>query len=89
MLVYARFATDGSPLVCAVNLSPVPREGYRVGLPRAGVWREVLNTDAVAYGGTGLSNGGSVAAEKRTWNEQQWSASIMLPPLAALWLVPA
>ncbi len=89
VLVYARFATDGSPLVCAVNLSPVPREGYRVGLPRAGVWREVLNTDAVAYGGTGLGNGGSVAAEEQTWNEQPWSASITLPPLAALWLVPA
>ena len=89
VLVYARFATDGSPLVCAVNLSPVPREGYRVGLPRAGVWREVLNTDAVAYGGTGLGNGGSVAAEGRPWNEQPWSASITLPPLAALWLVPA
>ena len=89
VLVYARFATDGSPLVCAVNLSPVPREGYRVGLPRAGAWREVLNTDAVAYGGTGLGNGGSVAAEGQTWNEQPWSASITLPPLAALWLVPA
>ena len=89
VLVYARFATDGTPLVCAVNLSPVPREGYRVGLPRAGVWREVLNTDAVAYGGTGLGNGGSVAAEEQTWNEQTWSASITLPPLAALWLVPA
>ena len=89
VLAYARFAADGSPLVCAANFSPVVREGYRVGLPRGGAWRELLNTDAAAYGGSGVGNPGLVAAGDRAWHEQPWSAELTLPPLGVIWLVPA
>jgi 1,4-alpha-glucan branching enzyme len=75
-------------LACVMNLSPVPREGYRLGLPRAGRWREVLNTDAQAYGGTGVGNLGGVEAQAVGWGGQPFSAELTLPPLAALWLVP-
>jgi 1,4-alpha-glucan branching enzyme len=75
-------------LVCAANLSPVPRERYRVGLPRAGAWREALNSDGGEYGGAGVGNGGRVEAEEVPWHGQPWSAELTLPPLGVLWLVP-
>jgi 1,4-alpha-glucan branching enzyme len=89
VVVFARLAREGSRrLVCACNFSPVPRPGYRVGLPAGGAWRELLNTDATRYGGSGIENG-VVAAEERPWHEQPFSAELTLPPLAVVWLVPA
>ena len=75
-------------LVCICNLSPVPRAGYRVGLPRPGRWREVLNTDAGCYGGGDVGNGGAVEAERVEWHGHVYSAPVTLPPLGTLWLVP-
>ena len=75
-------------LACIANLSPVVREGYRVGLPRDGRWREVLNTDAAQFGGSGAGNGGAVHADGETWHGQPHSAHVTLPPLSVLWLVP-
>ena len=71
-----------------MNLTPVPREGYRVGLPRGGRWREVLNTDAEIYGGSGVGNFGGVDAEELAWHGQQHSAALSLPPLGVLWFAP-
>ena len=76
-------------LVCVVNLTPVPHHGYRVGMPRAGGWEEVLNTDAVEYGGSGLGNSGEVTAVPGSWHGQPASAEMVLPPLAAVWFRPA
>jgi 1,4-alpha-glucan branching enzyme len=88
VLAFVRLSRDGSRVVvCACNLSPVPREGYRLGLPRGGAWRELLNTDDARYGGAGLRNG-AVAAEETAWHAQQFSAPVTLPPLGAVWLVP-
>jgi 1,4-alpha-glucan branching enzyme len=81
-------AGDGGPLVCVGNFSPVPRERYRVGLPRAGRWREILNTDSELYGGSNVGNLGGVEAEDASWQGQPASAEITLPPLAVVWLVP-
>jgi 1,4-alpha-glucan branching enzyme len=67
----------------------VPRERYRVGLPRAGAWREVLNTDAGGYGGSNTGNLGTIEAEPIPWGGQPFSAELVLPPLGVLWLVPA
>jgi 1,4-alpha-glucan branching enzyme len=78
----------GSTVVCIANLAPVPREGYRVGLPRGGRWEEVLNTDSSYYGGGGVGNMGAVTAEDRAWHDQPFSAAVTLPPLAVLWLRP-
>ena len=59
-----RKGRDTSTLVIAVcNFTPVPRQNYRIGAPRDGYWREVLNSDAAAYGGSGMGNGGGIVAE--------------------------
>jgi 1,4-alpha-glucan branching enzyme len=73
-------------LVCACNFSPVPRPGYRLGVPASGEYHEVLNTDADGYGGTNLGNLGSVTAEPRPWHGCDHSAEITLPPLGVVWL---
>ncbi|MFC9326459.1 1,4-alpha-glucan branching enzyme [Kitasatospora sp. NPDC057015] len=93
LLSFVRYAADGTPLVAVCNFSPVVRHAYRVGLPALGgaeqLWEEVLNTDAEAYGGSGIANSSPVKAEKVSWNGQDRSAELVLPPLATVWLRPA
>jgi 1,4-alpha-glucan branching enzyme len=89
VLAFARFSKDEERvLVCVCNLSPVPRTGYRVGLPRGGRWREVLNTDSTFYGGSDMGNYGGVDAEERPWQSQGYSVEVTLPPLGVVWLAP-
>jgi 1,4-alpha-glucan branching enzyme len=75
-------------VVFVANLSPTPRPGYRLGLPRSGRWREALNTDSTFYGGSDVGNLGAVEAEPIPWHGQPVSAEVTLPPLASVWLVP-
>ncbi len=89
VIAFARFGTDGRPVVAVCNLSPVPRHGYRVALPQGGVWRELVNTDAAEYGGSGLGNAGQVQAQDTAWGGEQHCADLTLPPLATIWLAPA
>ncbi len=81
---------DGRPTVmaCVANFSGTPKPDYRVGLPFAGRWREVLNTDAEAYGGSGWGNYGGVDAEQVVWHGRPASAVLQLPPAGVLWLAP-
>jgi len=89
VLAWIRISREGTrKLVCVANLSPVPRDGYRVGLPSAGSWLEVLNTDSAYYGGGGVGNLGAVEAEERGWHGQPYSAELTLPPLGVVWLRP-
>jgi 1,4-alpha-glucan branching enzyme len=89
VVAFARQSQDGERvLVFVANLSPVPREGYRIGLPRATRWREAINTDSTFYGGSDLGNLGSVEPEPIPWHNQPVSAEVTLPPLAAVWFVP-
>jgi 1,4-alpha-glucan branching enzyme len=89
VIAFARASKDGSRvLVCAANLAPVPRPDYRLGLPRSGRWREVMNTDSSFYGGTDTGNLGGIEAEPVGWHEQPFSAEVTLPPLGVIWLVP-
>ena len=89
VIAFARASADFERvLVFVANLSPVPRSGYRLGLPRAGRWREAMNTDSSFYGGSDVGNLGGVEAEPIPWHGQPLSAEITLPPLAGLWLVP-
>jgi 1,4-alpha-glucan branching enzyme len=81
-------AEEERQLVCVCNLSPVPRYGYRLGLPRRGRWRELLNTDSEFYGGSGVGNMGGVTVEEKPWHDQPYSAELTLPPLGVVWLVP-
>ena len=79
---------DDQLLVCLFNFTPVPRPGYRVGLPGAGRYREILNTDAAHYGGGNVGNAGWVTSSPEPWNDRPDSALVNLPPLAAVFLVP-
>jgi 1,4-alpha-glucan branching enzyme len=89
VLAFARLGRgDTRPVVCVCNFSPVPQHGYRVGMPRAGRWREILNTDSSHYGGSDVGSGGAVEAEGIAWHDQPFSAEVTLPPLGAVWLVP-
>lgn len=74
------------PMVCVANLSPVPRHHYRIGLPIAGPWQEVLNTDSTHYGGSGMGNLGSASADGEGRHGQPTSTELTLPPLSVIWL---
>ena len=89
VIAFARFAADGTPLVCAVNFSSVVREGWRLPLPRGGRWVEALNTDSRFYAGSDVGNGLGLEAEASPLHGQPFSATVTLPPLATIWLVPA
>ena len=73
-------------LVCVCNLSPIPRSGFRLGLPAAGNYIEIVNTDAAIYGGTNMGNMGTVVAEDEPWHGLDHSAMLTLPPLGVVWL---
>jgi 1,4-alpha-glucan branching enzyme len=89
VLAFARASKNAERvLVCAANLSPTPRFGYRLGLPRSGRWREAINTDSGFYGGSDNGNLGGIEAEPVGWHEQPFSAEVTLPPLGVVWLVP-
>ena len=77
---------DGDTVVAAFNFTATPRSGYRLGLPRAGRWRELLNSDATEYGGSGVGNSGGVTSEPVPWQGCGDSALVALPPLGAIWL---
>jgi 1,4-alpha-glucan branching enzyme len=71
---------DTPPIVAVCNFTPVPRHHYRIGVPRAGGWHEILNTDAQIYGGSNLGNGGWVQSSSATSHGQPFSLELTLPP---------
>ena len=89
VLSFLRFDPAGvAPTVaCLANFAGVPHQDYRVGLPEAGHWREIVNTDAEAYGGSGWGNYGGVTTEDRPWHGREHSAVVQLPPQGVVWLV--
>ncbi len=87
---FLRWGGSGEPPVLAVfNMTPVPRHGYRLGVPQGGDWWERLNSDGREYGGSGVGNFGRVAAVRRPAHGHPWSLELSLPPLGALYLSPA
>ncbi|MEW6305336.1 MAG: 1,4-alpha-glucan branching protein GlgB [Verrucomicrobiota bacterium] len=83
VLSFVRQRKDGSsPLLVVLNLTPVPRPAYRIGLPRGGFWREVLNSDAEIYGGSNQGNMGGVNADPYHVHNQPFSAQFTLPPMS-------
>ena len=89
VLSFVRQTADGAnQLVVILNLTPVPRPNYRIGLPRAGKWREVLNSDAAIYGGSNQGNLGGVTAEDIPCHNQPHSAEFRLPPLSVIVFQP-
>jgi 1,4-alpha-glucan branching enzyme len=88
VLSFQRRARDGSSAIIALNLTPVPRNHYRIGLPIQAEYREVLNSDSQYYAGSNIGNAGSIIAEAIPWMGLPYSAEIALPPLAGVILVP-
>ena len=89
VLSFLRYGSDGSVMACVFNFAGAEHSGYRLGLPGAGRWREVLNTDATVYNGSGIGNLGGVDATDEPWHGRPASAVLALPPTSALWLEPA
>lgn len=83
---FLRTDGQGETIACIMNFSGNPHEDYRVGLPAAGRWEEILNTDAVQFGGSGVGNLGGVDSTAAPWAGRPASAVVTLPPLAGLWL---
>ncbi len=83
---FLRWDDHGNPIACLFNFAGHPHNDYRVGLPFAGEWEEILNTDAADFGGSGVGNLGSVHAMDEPWAGRPASATVTLPPLAGLWL---
>ena len=78
-----RARNQDNAIVVICNFTPVVRDDYRIGVPRPGYYREMLNTDSGYYWGSGVGNGGGVNAEPIPWNGKPWSISLRLPPLSA------
>jgi 1,4-alpha-glucan branching enzyme len=88
VLAFLRRGAPGDALAVAIiNMTPEPRLALRIGLPHAGAWHELLNSDATAYGGSGMGNLGRVVAHDQPLGGQPASATLTLPPLATLVLV--
>lgn len=84
VVAFARRDRDGRWIVVILNFTPIARHDYRIGVPVGGRWTEVLNSDAEAYGGSGLGNGGHAHADSVALHDQPCSLSLTLPPLSAL-----
>ncbi len=84
ILSYQRRASDGSFVAVVINFTPVPRLGYRIGVPQPGVYREILNSDSHYYGGSNQGNGAGLLAEDLPWMGYPHSLVITVPPLAGI-----
>ena len=87
ILSFRRMAADPADSVIVIcNFTPVPRMGYRVGLPAPGVYTEILNSDGVKYGGSGVGNPPEIVAEAIAWQSGSHSALFNLPPLGVIFV---
>jgi 1,4-alpha-glucan branching enzyme len=86
LIFLRRGKTTGTTVLVACNFTPVPRENYRVGVPWGGFWKEVLNSDAADYGGSGMGNDGGVWAGADASHGRPHSLSLTLPPLSVVFL---
>jgi 1,4-alpha-glucan branching enzyme len=88
VLAFLRTGDDGDPPVAVVaNFTPVPRDGYRLGVPRAGFWRELLNSDAQVYGGSGIGNRGGMHTDAWGYHGRDQSLVVTVPPLGIVMFV--
>src|SRR3954452_15166338 len=78
---------QGQVLACVANFAGTPHNESRIGLPRPGRWREVLNSDAEAYGGSGVGNYGGIEAVEEPWHGLPYSATVAAPPLGTVWFL--
>ncbi|HMS84452.1 MAG TPA: alpha amylase C-terminal domain-containing protein, partial [Nitrospira sp.] len=87
VIAYLRKARKtGEAIVCVCNFTPMPRYSYRIGVPEGGWYRELVNTDGIAYGGSNIGNGGGLQADETRSHGFPYSLTMTLPPLSALLL---
>ena len=86
VVAFLRWDHEGNPIAVIMNFSGAPVGPYRIGLPFAGTWDEIVNTDAAEYGGSGVGNYGAITATEDPYSGRPASAELTLPPLAGLWL---
>ncbi len=84
VLSFLRRDRQGRAVIVALNFTPVPRDGYRIGAPAAGFWREIFNSDSGFYGGGNVGNGAGLMSEAQPWMGYQHSLVITLPPLGGV-----
>ncbi|MDO5874590.1 MULTISPECIES: 1,4-alpha-glucan branching enzyme [Paenarthrobacter] len=89
VLSFIRYDREGKAVVCAVNFSGAPHQDYVLGVPSAGEWTEVVNTDAESYGGSGVVNNGVLEATTPGADGQPAALKVTLPPLGASWFMVA
>jgi 1,4-alpha-glucan branching enzyme len=88
VLCFLRWA-EGECLIVVANFTPVPRHGYRIGVPRDTAYEEVFNSDSAYCGGSNVGNGGSpLRADQQPWMDRPWSLELTLPPLGVVILRP-
>jgi 1,4-alpha-glucan branching enzyme len=88
ILSFLRFAHDGSPVLVVCNFTPVPRNNCLAGVPVGGYWRELLNSDALDYGGSGVGNLGGAEAHPVPTHGMPRTLTLTVPPLGCLFLAP-
>ncbi|MFZ8787798.1 1,4-alpha-glucan branching protein GlgB, partial [Thermocrinis sp.] len=89
VISFLRKSRSGEMVLVVLNFTPVPRYNYRVGVPKGGLWLEIFNSDSELYGGANIGNMGRVVAEDVPFHGRQYSLSLTLPPLGAVFLKPA
>jgi 1,4-alpha-glucan branching enzyme len=89
VIAFLRYAADGSAVAAVTNFAGVPHENYLIGLPYAGPWSELLNTDAAEYGGAGVGNLGAVTAVPAPARGFAHSATVQIGAFATIWLKAA
>jgi 1,4-alpha-glucan branching enzyme len=86
VVAFVRKSRSGPPVLVVTNFTPVPRQNFLIGVPQRGVWRELLNSDALEYGGSGWGNLGSVESVPVSSHGRTDSLNLQLPPLATIML---
>ncbi len=86
ILSFLRFDAPGNPIAVIVNFAGHPYHNFRIGLPKPGFWKEIMNTDAESYGGSGVGNFGGVQTQEHQSHGRPYSAEITVPPLGSVWL---
>ncbi|MCC7384280.1 MAG: 1,4-alpha-glucan branching protein GlgB [Deltaproteobacteria bacterium] len=88
VLSFLRRPRNGAPVLAIYNFTPVPRHGYRLGVPTGGGWHEILNTDGRPYGGSGLNNSGRIEASTEPMHGRPFCLQLTVPPLGAVFMKP-
>lgn len=84
IISFIRRGIDNSFAIIVLNLTPVPRHDYRIGVPQSGRYRELFNSDAACYGGSNLGNGANIESDQTAWMHQSHSLRLTLPPLSGV-----